>query len=149
NRGKAVLTCDTVSIDQLQPVALTDKLVKGCLVICGSQAMPGLPSRSVGNLAKDCRVSGLRAIAVATDHDRLVALAGYIVEERLVLIGGQTVAGLPGGRVGLLAPDGGVKVLAAVEVAADPVEHVALTCELVEGGLVLRGGEAVASDPGA
>src|SRR5262249_40156461 len=35
--GKAVLSSGTVAIDQLQPVALADELVKGCLVICGSQ----------------------------------------------------------------------------------------------------------------
>ncbi len=58
------------------------------------------------------------------------------------------MAGLPGGGALRLAPDGSVEILAAVEVAADPVEHVALARELVEGGLILRGGEAVAGDPG-
>src|SRR5262249_1267713 len=142
--GKAVLSSGTVAIDQLQPVALADELVKGCLVICGSQAMPSLPGRGVGNLAKDCCVSDLRAVAVAADYDRLVTLTCYIVEERLVLIGCQTMAGLPGRGAGFLAPDGGVEVLAAVEVAADPVERVALARELVESGLILLRGQTMA-----
>ena len=58
------------------------------------------------------------------------------------------MAGLPGGGARWLAPDGGVEILAAVEVAADPVEQVALARELVEGSLILRGGEPMAGDPG-
>ena len=58
------------------------------------------------------------------------------------------MAGLPGWRALRLAPDRGVKVLASVVVAADPVEHVTFPGELIERGLILRGGEAVTGNPG-
>src|SRR5258708_18318145 len=146
--GDAVLARDTVAADQLRPVALGDELVECRLVLRGSQAVAGLPGRGTGNLAEDGCVAILHAVAVAADHDRLVALGSEGVEEGLVICGGHAMAGLPGRDALRLAPDGGVEILAAVEVAADPVECIALAGELVEGGLILRGSEAVAGDPG-
>src|SRR5439155_11942309 len=59
-----------------------------------------------------------------------------------------SMSGLPGGGARWLAPDGGIEILVAVEIAADPVEQVSLARELVEGSLVLRGGKPMAGNPG-
>jgi hypothetical protein len=108
--GDAVLARDAVAADQLQPVALGDELVEGRLVLRGSQAVTGLPGRSAGDLAKDGSVAVLHAVAVAADHDRLVAQGGDVGEEGLVLGGGQAMAGLPPGGALRLTPDGGVEI---------------------------------------
>ena len=55
---------------------------------------------------------------------------------------------LPGWRALYLAPDGRVEILIAIEIAANPIKHVALAGELIEGGLILCGREAMAGNPG-
>jgi hypothetical protein len=48
----------------------------------------------------------------------------------------------------LLVPDRRVEVLAGVEIAADPVEHIAFARELIECGLILCGIQPMAGGPG-
>ncbi len=59
------------------------------------------------------------------------------------------MAALLSGSVGFFAPDGGVKILASIEIATHSVQHIALACELVEGSLILSGDQPVARDPGS
>src|SRR5205823_4454702 len=108
----------------------------------------GLPGRHSGELAEDSGVAVLRTIAVTADHHRLEALGDELVEGRLVLGGREAMAGLPGGGAGRLAPDRSIEILGAIKVPTHPVEHVAFANKLVEGGLILRGSEAVTGDPG-
>src|SRR6266849_3815440 len=120
--GEAVLPGDAVAVDQLQPVALSHELVEGRLVLGRSEAVAGLPGRHSGELAEDGGVAVLYTIAIAAHHHWLVSLGHELVEGRLVLGGGEAVAGLPGRCACRLAPDRSIEILDAIEVAADPVE---------------------------
>ena len=142
------MACDAVAIDQFQPVTLADHLVEGRLVLPGCQAVAGLPRRYTGELAEDRGVAILYTIAVAADHDRLVAFAHELIEGGLVLRGCESMAGLPCGGAWGLAPDRSVEILSTVKVTAHPIQDVAFARELVERGLILRGSESMTSDPG-
>src|SRR5215472_17201225 len=82
--GDVVQASRAVTADQFQPIALGDQLVKSRLVLGRRQAVTCLPGRSPGDLTEDRGVTVHGAITVAADHDWLVALARYLVEERLV-----------------------------------------------------------------
>src|SRR4051794_18864912 len=111
--------------------------------------MPCLPGRCIRNLPEDAGVTILRAVAVAADHRRFVALAGHLIEECLVVGRTQAMTGLPGRRVLHLPPDCSVTNLRALQVTADPVERIALAGKVVECHLIIRCTQAVARDPGA
>src|SRR5437764_4810952 len=104
--GEAVLARDAVAVNQLQPVALCHEQVEGRLILCGCQTMAGLPGRHPRDLAEDSGVAVLCTIAVAADHHRLVTLSYELIERRLVLRGGEAMAGLPARGAPRLAPDG-------------------------------------------
>src|SRR5262249_40321094 len=135
DRGKTVQARDAIAGDQFKSIALGNELVEGRLVLRWCHPVASLPSRNVGDFPEDSRVAVLRAVAVTADHDRLVALGGDTVEERLIVSGAQPMSGLPGGSARWLAPDGGIEILAPVEIAADPVEQVSLAREFVERSL--------------
>src|SRR5690242_4475030 len=116
--SEPVLICNAVAVDQFEPIALTDELVEGGLVLRGRQAMTGLPGRCIRYLTEDGGVAILRSVVITADNDRLVALRGDGIEECLVFSCRQAVTSLPGRRALYLAPDGRVKVLAAIEIAA-------------------------------
>ena len=90
----------------------------------------------------------LTSDAVAVDRLQPVALTHKLIEGRLILLRGEGVAGLPGGCTCRFTPDRSVKFLRAIEVAAYPVEQVALARELVEICLIIRRSEAVTGNPG-
>src|SRR6266511_2807124 len=122
DRGIAGLATDGVAVDLGEPIALSGELVELRLVLAGGEAMAGRP-RSAGSLLPDRGIAGLATDGVAVDLGEPVTLSGELVELRLVLAGGQAVAGRPRGA-GDLFPDRGVAWLAGDGIPVNLCESV-------------------------
>lgn len=146
--GEAGLVVLGVAGDVDELVALADVLVEGGLVLRVGEAVASHPGAVETGLVPDGGVPRGVVDGVAVHELEAEALVGVLVEGGLVAGGVEAVAGNPLGAVVGLFPDGGEAGVVVDGVAVDPGETVALVDEVVEGGLVLGVGQAVAGLPG-
>ncbi len=145
--GEAILTSDAVAVDQLEPVALTHKLIEGRLILLRGEAVAGLPGGCACRLTPDRSVEIPRAVEVAAYPVEQVALARELVESCLIIRRSEAVTGDPG--IGSALLEDACETGAVVRgIAVDEHRVIALAGELIEGGLIIGGGQAVASLPG-
>lgn len=111
--------------------------------------MSGDPSRG-GSLIPDCGIIIDSADGISTDFNRSVPLGGILVERRLVLRRGKTMARDPRVVIRGTLPEGRIARLAAFGIPRNMSEAVPLRAAVhVERGLVLRRSQAMPGNPAA
>src|SRR6266511_3490807 len=107
--------------------------------------MAGRP-RSAGSLLPDRGIAGLATDGVAVDLGEPIALSGELVELRLVLAGGEAMAGRPR-SAGSLLPDRGVAWLAGDGIPVNLCESVTASRVRVERVLILSRSHSMSCCP--
>src|SRR5262249_13449067 len=146
--GIQVLGAVEVAADPVKLVALTRELVEGRLILRRSHTMASDP-RARRPLLENAGELGSTGGGIAIHQHGVVAGRGPLIERRLIVRSGQSVAGLPDGRRGCFDPQCSVERCRA-SVAADVHQlHAMVANVVVERLLVLLRSKSMTGDPAA